>query len=192
MTQCTYGRYGSMIQNKGTNHRSKIWNPDIYQADLVQILTTIPYFLDLSSQSLARLAGVAELRSLSCGDVLFKEGDRITELFILLEGRISLSAHVPGHGEVCVFNAEPLDIFGWSSLTPVVRQRTATAVAARESMVLVFRAEDMRSLCDQDHEIGYILMRRIANIVASRLLATRLQLYDMIVHLSQPAIETDI
>jgi hypothetical protein len=37
----------------------------------------------------------------------------------------------------------------------------------------------LRQFCEEDHELGYIVMRRMANVVASRLLMTRLQLLDM-------------
>ena len=69
-------------------------------------------------------------------------------------------------------------------VTPIVRQRTASAVALKDSILLALDGDGLRALCEADHDLGYIFMRRISNIVASRLLATRLQLYDLI--LQQP------
>ena len=40
-------------------------------------------------------------------------------------------------------------------------------------------ASKLKELCDQDHDLGYMVMRRLANIVASRLLISRLQLLDI-------------
>ncbi len=40
-------------------------------------------------------------------------------------------------------------------------------------------AEKLRNLAEKDHDFGYLLMRRLANVVASRLMVTRLQLIDM-------------
>jgi CRP/FNR family transcriptional regulator, cyclic AMP receptor protein len=37
----------------------------------------------------------------------------------------------------------------------------------------------LRELCDRDHDLGYLVMRRLANIVASRLMSSQLQLLDM-------------
>jgi hypothetical protein len=34
-------------------------------------------------------------------------------------------------------------------------------------------------MCEEDHDFGYYVMRRLANLVAGRLLTTRLQLLDM-------------
>jgi len=40
----------------------------------------------------------------------------------------------------------------------------------------------LRQLCEEDSGLGYIVMTRMANVVASRLLTTRLQLLDMFAH----------
>jgi hypothetical protein len=34
-------------------------------------------------------------------------------------------------------------------------------------------------MSEEDHDLGYVVMRRLANVIASRLLVTRLQLLDM-------------
>jgi CRP-like cAMP-binding protein len=72
-----------------------------------------------------------------------------------------------------------MDVVGWSSVTPVVRRRTAGAQAVLPSSLVRLDAKGLRQLCDEDFELGYIVMRRMANVVASRLLTTRLQLLDM-------------
>jgi CRP/FNR family cyclic AMP-dependent transcriptional regulator len=38
---------------------------------------------------------------------------------------------------------------------------------------------ELRKACDADHDLGYVVMRRLANIVAARLMVMRLQLVDM-------------
>lgn len=154
------------------------------QPDLTTMLRSIPFFLELSPRSLEPLEEISQLRLVPAGETLFQEGDRESELYILLEGQVQLTAHIPNHGEFDVFTAEPLDIIGWSALTPIVRQRTASAVALKDSILLALDGDGLRALCEADHDLGYIFMRRISNIVASRLLATRLQLYDLI--LQQP------
>jgi CRP/FNR family cyclic AMP-dependent transcriptional regulator len=155
------------------------------QADIAQTLQTIPWFLELKPYQVERLSKVAEFHKASACEELFHEGAREDNLYILLEGQVNIWVHVPARGDVCIFTAEPLDILGWSSLTPVVRQRTATAKTTCPSRLLSFDGELLRRLCDEDHDIGYIIMRRVSNVVASRLLTTRLQLFDIIVDKSR-------
>lgn len=151
-----------------------------FQDSLLHILQRIPWFNDLSPQSLVNLANISALRKLNAGENLFCEGDSENCLYILLEGEIELHTHAPGFGPIFIFRAEPLDILGWSVLTPVVRQRTDTARATMPSQLVCFNSEMLRQLCDDDPVMGYTIMKRIANVAASRLLTTRLHLFEVI------------
>ncbi len=150
------------------------------QIDVTATLQSIPWFRELKPYQLDQLAGIIEIRRLSKDEALFVEGEKIDNLYVVIEGRVSIDNYVPGKGNVRVFTAEPLDIIGWASLTPVIRQREDTARAILPSTLLSFKGELLRQMCDQDHDLGYFIMRRLANVVASRLLSTKFQLLDII------------
>jgi CRP/FNR family cyclic AMP-dependent transcriptional regulator len=158
------------------------------QADITQALENIPWFLDLKRSQLELLAKIARFQQVNAGEEVFREGDREDYLYIVMEGQLSLETFVPSRGLIRTFTAEPLDIFGWSSLTPVVRQRLSNARAVIPCRLIAIEGESLKNLCEQDHDIGYIIMRRLANIVASRLLSTRLALFDVIVQNSNEVI----
>jgi len=146
---------------------------------IVAALEEIPWFRELKPEHLQRLAAIAKLRDVASGEILFKEGEKEDYLYVVMEGRVALEIYVPHRGRVRIFTAEPMDVVGWSSVTPVVRQRTASARAVLAGKMLALEAESLRRLCDEDHDLGYVIMRRMANVVAARLLTTRLQLLDM-------------
>jgi len=152
------------------------------QADIRKALNRIPWLLDLDPASLDRLAAIAELVETCPGQVLFTEGDREDSLYILLEGQVVLDMEIPTRGQPPFYTAEALDIIGWSSLTPIVRQRTASARVTQRGTLLVFQSALLQQLCDEDHDLGYTLMKRLSNVVATRLLTTRVYLMEMIAH----------
>jgi CRP-like cAMP-binding protein len=119
---------------------------------------------------------------------LFREGDREDFMYIILEGQITLEILVPSHGNLFLYTGNPLDILGWSSMTPVVRQRTATGHAVGPVRLLAFDSNALKRLCDEDTCLGYVIMRRMANVVASQLLVTQLVLYDLIMKNAQDAV----
>ena len=45
---------------------------------------------------------------------------------------------------------------------------------------ICFDAVCLRELCEQDHELGYRLMQRIAKVMADRLQATRHQVTELL------------
>lgn len=147
---------------------------------ITDYLAHIPWFLELSPSQLASLAQISSACHYQAGDVIFCEGDAEDCLYILLEGQAEASVHVPGKGNAVLYQIEPLDILGWSVLTPVVRQRTVTVRTVTNARAICFNSQLLRQMCEDDRNFGYIIMRRIANVVASRLLVTRLALYDLI------------
>ena len=144
------------------------------------LLQRIPWFHELPSHQLEELVLISKMQELEDGEVLFREGDSENSLYILIEGQILMDSQVPGHGRVLVYTADPLDIVGWDVMTPVVRQRTGTATACGKCRLISIDSPLLRQMCENEPEFGFVIMRRLANTVASRLLSTRLRLYDLL------------
>jgi CRP-like cAMP-binding protein len=149
-------------------------------ADIVQIIQRIPWFVELDQVQQWRLAQIARICNLHEDEILFSEGDSDNCLYILLNGEVVIENHVPTLGKVEIYTAAPLDIIGWSAATSMVRQRTGSARATQAGRALCFDSELLMQLCEEDHDMGYIVMRRIANLIASRYLSARLELYEII------------
>jgi len=152
------------------------------KTELANILLTIPWFQQLTQAHLTRLVEIAELIDLPQGKDLFKEGDQEDDLYIVINGRIAIEIYAPGRGRIPIYTAEPLDVVGWSSVNPVVRQRTASARAVLDSRLVSLESQPLRQLCEVDCGLGCIIYKRIANVVAGRLMVTRLQLLDLYAH----------
>jgi CRP/FNR family transcriptional regulator, cyclic AMP receptor protein len=150
------------------------------EAEITRTIKSIPWFLELSKDSIQRLSAIAEVRTFKTGDLIFSEGEQHHYFYIVIEGKVCLESYVPGFGAMPVFTAESLDVIGWSSLTPVVRQKPGTARVLEPTKCLTFDANTLMGLCEADCDLGFVIMRRLANIVASRLLNHRLHLLEII------------
>lgn len=153
--------------------------------NLTEILHSIPWFLGLNQKQLEQLASISALIEHQPGDVIFSEGDRAVNMYIILAGEVGIDVSIPTRGLIRTYVAEPLDIIGWSKMTPVVRQRVASTIALCDVTLLEIKGDQLLALCDEDHLVGYIVFRRIANVVATNLLTTKLQLMEMILQPSQ-------
>jgi CRP-like cAMP-binding protein len=142
-------------------------------------LQKIPWFQDLKPQHTHQIAEISSMRHFKAGEVFFREGDKQDYFYIVLAGRVALDMFVPHRGKVRFYTCDEWDNFGWSSVTPVVHTRTAGAVGVVEGTVIATDTQKLQALCDLDHDIGYLFMRRMVNVIASRLMVTRLQLLDM-------------
>ena len=147
--------------------------------NLLNVLQAIPWFQELSVKHLEKLMEISSLMETDANQNLFKEGDLEDFIYIVIQGRVAIEMSIGGQERMRIYTAEPMDIVGWSSLTLVVRRRTASAQAVLPSCLVQIDAAKLRQLCDEDCDLGYVIMKRVANVVASRLLTTRLQLTDM-------------
>ncbi|MBN2045639.1 MAG: Crp/Fnr family transcriptional regulator [Anaerolineales bacterium] len=152
------------------------------EKELIECLQAIPWFQSISEKHFSMIASVAKIVTIDRGEWLFKQGDKQESLYVVIEGRVSVELYSSVRGYLRVFTAEPMDVVGFSSVTPVVRQRTASARAVLDSRLLALDSAGLNRLCEQDHELGYIVMRRLANVAASRVMICRLQLVDLFAH----------
>jgi CRP/FNR family cyclic AMP-dependent transcriptional regulator len=142
-------------------------------------LLTIPWFKEQEPVHVSDISGISHLRAFKTGDVFFREGDRQDFFYIVLDGRVALEIFIPHRGKVRIYTAEQWDVFGWSSVTPAVRTRTASAIGVIDGLVVGIDAQRLVQLCDQDPVLGYRVMTRLSHVITSRLMVTRMQLLDM-------------
>lgn len=104
--------------------------------DVFRELQKIPWFRELKEEHLRQIAAISFLRHAKSGEIFFHEGDKQDYIYVVVEGRVALDIFIPHRGKVRFYTAEEWDVFGWSSVTPAVHQRTAAAVAVIDSTVI--------------------------------------------------------
>ncbi|MFW5942351.1 MAG: cyclic nucleotide-binding domain-containing protein [Chloroflexota bacterium] len=149
---------------------------------LVATLRANPWFQALKPDHFQKLVEIATEEQWDGDAMIFREGDPGKTLHLILEGQVALEIYVPGRGRVTVLTLGPDDIFGWSGVLPLVGTRTASARAVRSTRTIAFDSRALREACEADHELGFHVYRRLTNVIAGRLSATRLQLLDMYAH----------
>lgn len=146
---------------------------------LAAILTRNPWFQALLPDHFQKLVAIASDERWGDDQTIFREGDPGKHLYLILEGQVALEIYVPGQGRITILTLAADDIFGWSAVLPVVGTRTASARAVHATRAIAFDSQALRDACETDHELGFHVYRRLTNVIAGRLSATRLQLLDM-------------
>ena len=99
------------------------------------------------------------------GTVLFKEGDKATSLYILVNGSVDLKIK----SETTVYSLnEQSDIFGWSSMVENT-QYTATAVCNRDIKVIKIDTRRLNRLFNENPIFGLTVYRRLCGVFNKRL-----------------------
>jgi len=146
--------------------------------DMIRRLNEIPLLSGLSEPVLLRLAELAELRRYAAGEVLFHEGACHKELYLLRQGKVQLQMSVPGHGSIPILTLGPGQLVAWSAVLGKGTM-TTSAIALEETEAFALPGDKLQELFEQDRDLGYRFMERLAGALARRLVATRLQLLDL-------------
>lgn len=142
---------------------------------LIERVTTHPFFRGMKRSHLAILAECATEANFKPDDILFRQGDPANEFYIIESGKIALEAHELADGTALVQHLKPGEVLGWSWLfSPFIYQFQARAIEPTEAIVL--NGAHLLVATERDHEFGYEIMKRLAQVVIHRLQATRKQL----------------
>lgn len=148
----------------------------------IDALRQCELFADLNDEELAKIAKICHEEAYEPQEVIFGECEVAEKIYILREGRVAVQMHLrsdlePG-GDVTIEEVTPGRIFGWSAL---VKQRrfTASVRALEKVKVIAIESAALSTLFEEDSHIGFVVMKRLADVISSRLRRTRQQLADV-------------
>ena len=145
---------------------------------LQRILAEHPFFKDLETPYLQLLAECASNVRFNAGEVIFREGEAADLFYLIRHGKVAVEMYAPNRGPVIIQTLGEGELLGWSWLIEPYRWRFE-ARAVELTRAIALDGECLRLKCEEDHSLGYELMKRIAHVIEHRLQATRLQLLDV-------------
>jgi CRP/FNR family transcriptional regulator, cyclic AMP receptor protein len=148
------------------------------QPQLQAMLSEHAFLRGLSERNVAALTSSAKLVDYGPDHLLGREGEPADVFYLIRSGRVALEIHTPNRGAVRIQTVGAGEPVGWSWLVPPHRwQFDARAVELTQTIAIDGAA--LRDKCEQDHEVGFQLIKRLVSVIAGRLAATRLQLLDI-------------
>jgi CRP-like cAMP-binding protein len=143
---------------------------------LEPILIELPFLKGLDQRYIELIAECASNVRFNAGEVILREGEEADRFYIIRHGKVALEvAFVPEREPITIQTIGEGDVLGWSWLFPSYRWRfSARAVAPTEAIAL--DGKYLRTKCDEDHDLGYELLKRFAQIIEQRFQAMRRRL----------------
>jgi CRP/FNR family cyclic AMP-dependent transcriptional regulator len=143
-----------------------------------QVLAQHPFFKDLSEPHLDTVVGCVSNVVFQPGEFIFREGEAADRFFVVREGKVAVEVFVPNKGPVTIETIEGGEVLGWSWLFAPYKARF-DARAMTVVRALAIDGACLRTKCETDPAIGYLLLKKFTELVVSRLEATRMQLLDL-------------
>lgn len=155
-------------------------------------LANFEIFSSLNPDKLEAIAQTGDLKKFKENDVIFREDEAADRLYGVLDGEVELSIvfkdkilkAVPlkdiKYEEENLSKIEVLErpivvdsisvgeVFGWSSaVSPGMR--TATARCTEPSTVVSIPGTRLKTICDKDPALGYVIMGKLSEVISRRL-----------------------
>ena len=143
-----------------------------------KILGEHPFLEDLDPKWLKPIAECASHVSYEAGQMIYREEDDADQFLLILKGRVAIEIFVPGRGPLTIQTVGPGDVLGWSWLFPPHKRRfDAKVIEPTGGVALDGRC--LREMAEEDHDLGYELLKRFAQVAVERLQAASRQLLDI-------------
>jgi len=144
---------------------------------LERIVREHPFFAGMTEDQTNLLAGCAKNVRFEAGQYLFHEDEPADQFYLLRSGRVALQIAAPER-ILTIQTVGESEIVGASWLVAPYRWGM-DAKALELTRAIALDAACLRGKCEDDHSLGYELMKRFMPILIQRLHASRLQILDV-------------
>jgi CRP-like cAMP-binding protein len=146
--------------------------------DVKAFLKTIPEFAQLPDADVDVVARLAKVGEAKAGSMVDVQGEPATKFYILVSGRLGVVLELDfgvTKKNYMVTSVGPGQMFAYSGLVGNPHY-TAGSRAMANSTFLEFDVAKLEKEFEADPRLGYVMMKMVAQTIASRLRAMQLQL----------------
>lgn len=143
-------------------------------------LRSISFFEDYSDDQLKLILNISSVKEFKVKDILFEQYDELSEIYVLLNGCLSLGISLPQEKRIHLGTLEEGQLFSWSAVfKPHIS--TAWVMATCPTRVLAIDAKKLGREFEENCEFGFKTMTKIAQTISRRLSDTRFQLMNQLI-----------
>jgi CRP-like cAMP-binding protein len=139
-----------------------------------EVLRRYPFFAGLSAKQLQEIAQISHMRTFEVGEQIFREGNTAAQMLFLIMGEINIEYQLGDGRKVVADTLVAGDPLAWSALLEP-HSLTATGVANKAGSLIEIDAEELRRMCKDNKDVGYVMMKEVAKTLRNRLSAMRVQ-----------------
>lgn len=145
---------------------------------LQPILREHPFLHGLEEKHLEFLTGCASNLRFKAQEFLCREGEEASAAYLLRSGRVALEVDIPGQGSVEIQTVEEGEVLGFAWLFPPYRWQF-DGRAVEPVRAIAFDGKCLREKCEEDHDLGYQMVKRFLQQINQRLDKARFQMLDV-------------
>jgi CRP-like cAMP-binding protein len=155
------------------NYKTKIMKVTLEE------LKNMRFFENYSDEQLKTFIRISSIKEFKVKEILFEQYDELSEIFVLLEGCLSLGISIAKERRIQLGTLEEGHLFSWSAVfKPYIS--SAWVMATCPTKVLAIDAKKLNLEFEKNCEFGFKTMSKIAHTISRRLSDTRFQLMNQL------------
>jgi len=131
-----------------------------------------PFLKGFTAEQLEFLAANALPAHFQSDEVIFREGEMANRFYLIIKGAVVLETYTKDRGSALIGKLGAGEVLGWSWLFPPYYWRM-DARTVEPTDAIFFYGTRLRQEAEQNHDLGYELMRRVAAVAIQSLQAAR-------------------
>lgn len=135
----------------------------------INVLKDVELFRNLSDRVLQEILVLMTTHEYSRGQTIFAEGDPGDALYLILEGEVRISKHIPGVGEEALAFLPDGSCFGEMALMEGRVARSASAIAQKDCEIARLTQKDFLELMERDQDLAIEILWGFVRILSLRL-----------------------
>ncbi|NJP07731.1 MAG: cyclic nucleotide-binding domain-containing protein [Chloroflexaceae bacterium] len=130
----------------------------------IERLKHVDIFAELDNARIQRIAEIGVERRYQIGDIVFEEGSKSDELYIILNGEIQIQANPHSVSSTSISNTPPMPAtiarlfqgqsFGEVGLVDEGIRTASARCAVSDTQLLILRRDDLMQACKEDLSLG--------------------------------------
>jgi len=155
-----------------------------------ELIRRYPFSAGLNDEQIVTLAKSATEETVSTGEYIFREGEKLCCFYIVTQGAVAIVIEVPDKSaaqpiadqlagelttkDITVSTVGTGEMFGWSGLVDP-HTATASAKALTPCRLIAFNCDKLRKAFEKECRFGYLMMQKAAQISRDRLRDIRIE-----------------
>jgi len=143
----------------------------VRKLDVAGLLREARFFSGLAAAPLERIARLGRVRSFPQDTRIYAVGDAVDNFYVLGEGMVRFTLGLGKRDTAAGDIIRRGDIFGWAPLVEGHERRIATAYCITACEVVAIDGAALNRLMEADSALGYALLKKLAVLLTSELVA---------------------
>jgi CRP-like cAMP-binding protein len=143
----------------------------VYNLDVARLLGEARFFAGLTKSQLERVAQLARLRTFPQDTRIYTVGDAVDDFYVLAEGMVRFTLGLGKRETSAGDIIRRGEVFGWAPLVEGHARRIATAYCLTACEVVAIDGAALNRLMEADSDLGFRLMKKLAVLLTSELVA---------------------